>query len=216
MTRAARQPMPALEGLIAQYPEITALTDAPLTELEVSLGWKPFVQLSSQWVKTPQHAAELMCQKLLSRLEVPARYEPLLFSMQMRSGGIPRGFQPDFWLTEDCLLIELAKRVEAKNMKVIIMAERWPSLPVLVVSDAQLAQLAANEDLTAEDFRRRCSNQLARQAKRIRREGSDPHGYRRLGAEIRRAQEAGEPEPSKWQPWRIRLALRRRWLNLLR
>lgn len=208
--------MPALDEFVTAHPQLKPDPNVDFTPLEIELGWRPSVLISSKWVKRPGHAAEQQCAAMLERLGIAARYEPFLFLMQMRSGGVARGFQPDFWLPEDGMLIELCNKVEAKNQKVLLMNERWPDLPVLVISDAQVRALAANKDLDAESFRQWCSRALAKQTRRIAREGFDPHGYRVLGAELRRAAEAGERPPSAWRPSRVRILVRRRWLTLLR
>lgn len=194
-TRDGRLMMPELDEFLRHNPQLAPLAMA-VTRDETSFERQ--VRLASKFARLPGHEAERHFAAVLDAVEMEWLYEPFQFSLEMRDKGTVRGFQPDFWLPELGLLVELCSNVSSKNRRIMLMAEGWPDLQVLVLSDAQVMSLHARDGLTQVQMLAYLEHEMVLLAARLEIE-SDPDYWRKL---------------KRWQRMRARICRPLSWLRL--
>lgn len=81
----------------------------------------------------------------LDRLGVTWQYEPRLFALAVdASGNCTAGFQPDFYLPDHDLYIEVtqARILTPKNRKLRLLAEQHPTVRAFLICAADFERLA--------------------------------------------------------------------------
>jgi hypothetical protein len=165
-------------------------------------NWQPTIEAAPTASKRHVTRAEAKFAQLAKRVGIACEYEPFTFGLGLRASGSVRGFQPDFWLPELGIVVELCATAQAKNQKIRLISRGWPDLPVLVLSDDQVKSLCARRALTRWQFISWCVELLAEQDVRVRAEGDDPKGYRgrSTARKVRRPAQNAKAETAKATP----------------
>lgn len=170
-TRRSQRPMPSINTLVRAHPE--------LAPIKPKRGFQPTIKTASSYQRPANvTAAERTFAAMLKRGQIRYLYEPFILGLEMRKSGTVRSFQPDFWLPELGIVVEICARAYVKNRKVRLTAKGWPDLAVLVLEDREVKQLA-RKNLTRWQLIEIFAAKLAQQAERVTREGDDPRGYTR-------------------------------------
>jgi hypothetical protein len=162
----------AIETMIKQHPELRPRR-AKAGAFQGKIAAAPSSGRKG-WVTE----AERDFARLLDRIGIAYTYEPFTLAIgNYGDRGTIRSFQPDFWLPELGLAVELCARVQAKNQKLRLTERSWPALPVLVLADSEVAELG-KLGLTKWGLVCELQSRMQAQEARVAREGDDPHGYR--------------------------------------
>jgi hypothetical protein len=163
----------SLDALIKQYPELR-----PACRQKGQ--FQPRIDPAPGAERKPSRTgAERQFAQMLDKLAMQWRYEPFCLAIGVKATGTVRSFQPDFWLPELGLIVEICAQAPAKNQKIRLTSRGWPRLAVLVVTDEQVERLAKSSPTRwqlAEAF----AQLLAEQGERVAREGDNPRRRRKV------------------------------------
>lgn len=161
--------MPRIKTLLKAHPE--------LIPAKSRRRFQPTI-ISAGRIQRPADVtpAEKAFASMLKRGGIAYIYEPFILGLELRKTGTVRSFQPDFWLPELGLVVEICARAYVKNRKVRLTDRGWPGLSVLVLEDREVKALAASR-LTRWQLIEVLAAKLQAQHKRVAKEGDDPKGY---------------------------------------
>lgn len=183
-----------LEQMIERHPQLVPTCPAD-GSCYCDETWRAHVRIASPHkVLKPAVGAERTAARVFDNLGISWIYEPLHFVISCPPGSSrQKGFQPDFWLDDMGVIIELCRTEQAKNYRLLRLKRHWPNLKALVITDDHVNQLKAMAGLTRERFAEMIELGLAWQAARLEIEGDDPFGYvaRGLAFGAERVESAG-------------------------
>lgn len=182
-----RTQAPGLGALLRQYPELRPKR-ASKNQFQPRIDPAP-----GRERKPARTGAERQFARMLDSVSMKWSYEPFCLAIGLKPTGTVRSFQPDFWLPELGLIVELCATASAKNQKIELARRGWPRLAVLVITDAQVEQIAQMNPTRwqiADAFARL----LDEQVERIAAEGHHPYRRRRSRRPAAAPQAAAVPQ----------------------